>query len=82
MMGDAAGRASILAKIIPEYEKSPDFFLRRMWTEVREEILQKPAVIKWFIHPSQGRTVILINTPPELNKEVDKVILQGGTAPR
>jgi membrane protease subunit HflK len=69
-------RASNLEKVLAEYNKAPEFFLQRMWTEAREEILQSPTVVKWFLDPAQGKTVITVNTPPEINRELGKTWLQ------
>ena len=38
----------------------------------REEILRSPEVVKWFLTPAYGKTVVEINLPPELQKVVEK----------
>jgi membrane protease subunit HflK len=77
-----AAQASRLEKVLAEYKKAPEFFLQRMWIEAREEILQSPTVVKWFLNPDQGKTVIMVNTPPEINKMIGQEWIKAAPPPR
>jgi hypothetical protein len=69
-------RANYLEGLLADYSKAPDFFLQRLWTEAREEILQAPTVVKWFLTPGEGKTLLQINTPPDITKEIERARLQ------
>lgn len=62
-------RVDQFTKLLPEYLKAPQYMLDSLWASTREEILSSPTVVKWMIPPGK-RTVVQLNTPPELNKAI------------
>lgn len=74
------GRVDQFKKMLPKYLKAPQYTLDSLWAQSRQEILSLPGLVKWMISPQQGRTVIQINTPPEVTKDLQKQSLQTPSA--
>jgi modulator of FtsH protease HflK len=74
--GAVIARAGTLQKLLANYDQSPDFFLQRFWMEAKQEMLQSPGVVKWFITPGEGKTLLQINTPPEILKSIQQWYLR------
>ena len=60
-------RANEFERLLPEYEKAPEFTVARLWAEAREEILAA-AVEKYYISTAKGLTVLKINRDPAMAK--------------
>lgn len=76
MASAVQARSDTLQRVAAGYDKAPEFFLLQKWTEAREEILQSPTIVKWYLNPGQGKTVVQINTPPEITKEIAAWLLR------
>lgn len=63
-------RAVRVEKLLPAYRQAPRLFLAQEWSRARAMILDSPTVVKWYISPGTGKTIIQINTPPEINKQL------------
>ncbi len=68
----AKSRYRRFAELLPEYRKSPEFFLARHWAEAREEILSSPLVAKVYITPGKQKFVLRISPDPQMRKEIQQ----------
>ena len=69
-------RASRVEKLLPAYRQAPSLLLEQEWRSARARMLDSPAVVKWYLSPGSGKTVVQINTPPEIEKELLRRRLQ------
>ncbi|HUT56735.1 MAG TPA: SPFH domain-containing protein [Phycisphaerae bacterium] len=69
-------RASRVEKLLPAYRQAPSLLLEQEWRSARARILDSPTVVKWYLSPGNGKTVVQINTPPEIEKELLRRRLQ------
>lgn len=76
----AAARADYFQKVLPEYLKAPQFLLEREWIQAREEILNSPTLVKWILSPGDAKTILLINTPPKIARDIAAWYLQAPAA--
>ena len=52
-------------RLWPEYERSPELTIARLWAAVREQVLAAAAE-KYYISTGKGKTVIRINRDPKI----------------
>ncbi len=76
------GRVDQFKKMLPKYLKAPQYTLDSLWAQSRQEILSLPGLVKWMLSPRDGRTVIQINTPPEVTKNLQKQAIQDNPGPK
>lgn len=70
------GRVARFEGLLPEYRRSPQFTINRLWEDVRQEILNSPNVVKWYLAMGEQKTIIKINTPSEIVRQQSKEELQ------
>lgn len=76
------GRAKLFAELQPKYEQYKDLMLRSMWFDARQEILDNPAAMKYYLDTVGGKTVLKLNLDPELMRQVREYLArpEGGAA--
>ncbi len=73
---DVQARVKRFEQLLPEYLNNPQFLMAREWTQTRQEILQSPSVVKWMWSFSKTqKTIVEINTPPEIAKDMRNQML-------
>lgn len=70
------GRVRRYEELLGAYKENPEFLMSREMAKVREEILASDTVVKWFMTFGSSPTVLQINTPPEITKELRQAWLQ------
>jgi regulator of protease activity HflC (stomatin/prohibitin superfamily) len=68
--------------LLEEYRRSPEIFLARYWTEVREEVLAGETNEKYTLNPSLERIVLRLRRPPEIAKSVREAVRRLATERR
>ncbi len=63
-------RANNFVKLYVQYKKSPQVFLERMWAVALDEVLSRPTVTKWYLHPSKKGMTVNINDDPKIVREI------------
>jgi regulator of protease activity HflC (stomatin/prohibitin superfamily) len=61
-------------ELLPAYEKTPDMLLQRLWTDVRESILNSPTVEKFYLTFGPDKTVLKINRDPKVVAEIERAL--------
>lgn len=62
-------RAKRFEEVLPKYKATPELMLRRLWAEVRDEILSSPTVTKCYVPVGDQKMNLLMNIPPEILKQ-------------
>jgi regulator of protease activity HflC (stomatin/prohibitin superfamily) len=75
-------RADRFNELLPEYRKTPELMLQRLWATVREDILNFPTVEKFYISPGGEKTVVRINRDPDVVKEILKELKAASKQPQ
>jgi membrane protease subunit HflK len=66
------GRLERFNELLPEYRKTPELMLQRLWATVREEILNSPTVEKFYLSLGGDKTVVRINRDPDVVNQILK----------
>lgn len=64
------GRVNEFQMLLAEFQRSPEVLMERKWLATREEILDHPLVSKYYLLPSDQKTVLRINPDPEILKQI------------
>ena len=64
------GRVDNFKKLLPEYRRSPKFFMARYLAETRKKVLSLPNVVKHYIPTGRGMTEVYIGSDPEIARKI------------
>jgi len=67
-------RVQRFRELLPAYEKTPDMLLQRLWTDVRESILNSPTVEKFYLTFGPDKTMVKINQDPNVLAEIQRAL--------
>jgi regulator of protease activity HflC (stomatin/prohibitin superfamily) len=70
------GRVNEFSQLLGEFRRSPGTLMQRHWLAAREEILESPTVVKYYLLPSEQKTVVRISPDPEVIKQVRDELLR------
>ena len=65
-------------KLLPEYKQSPDFTIKRLWADARDEIFEAPSAEKWNLAMGRGKTktIVVIGKDPDIVRKQTQEKLQ------
>ena len=66
------GRTKRFDELKTEYLKNPRFMLDSLWAQARQELLNDPSLIKFYVNAAGGKTVITVNHDPDMIREIQK----------
>jgi regulator of protease activity HflC (stomatin/prohibitin superfamily) len=68
------GRAERFRELLPAFEKTPQLLLQRLWTDVREAILNAPTTEKFYLTFGPNKTVLRISRDPKVVAEIERIL--------
>lgn len=68
----AKGRYRRFSQLLPEFKRSPEFFMQRLWVTAKEEILNSPLVEIIYLPRGQRKMVLEIRPDPRIQKGIKR----------
>lgn len=66
------GRTQRFDELYAQYRKDPKFMMESLWAQARQDILNDPRILKYYVNTGNGKTVITINHDPDFLKDLQR----------
>ena len=67
------GRSRRFDELYAEYRKDRHFMMESLWLQARQDILNDPRILKYYVSTGEGKTVIKINHDPDFLKDLQRM---------